>query len=249
MLQPPPHPQTNTTLQNTRQIDAGFATFAEAQDIIWFNTAADGLIALVAMLVWSRAIFKYLPTIRWLYAPALAAQRVLLPLLALAVVGFWALMGAAHVAVLTYGATERRFASFQAALGTIVDELANYNALAAMDETPSYLDARSSRGHGQWVVGSESMGGVTRGRVWGGVGAGRMVQGAGMEGWGRGGWGVRNGRSAGDGFIDCVRICGLLVGSWAVGVAIRAMQVPLPPSSCVYHAATHACMRACTSLF
>eukprot|EP00802_Teleaulax_amphioxeia_P017743 Tamp_17909.p1 GENE.Tamp_17909~~Tamp_17909.p1 ORF type:complete len:302 (+),score=64.55 Tamp_17909:46-906(+) len=45
-----------------------------------------------------------------------------------------------------------------------------------------------------------------------------------MEGWGRGGWAMRNGRTEGDGFLDCVRLVALLVGSWAVGVAIRAMQ-------------------------
>jgi hypothetical protein len=199
------------------------------------------------VLVWSRAVFKYLPTIRWLHAPALAVQRVLLPLLAVAVVGFWAVMGSAHVAVLLYGASERRFASFQAALGTIVEELANFNALAASDETPAYLDARFSRGRGQWVVGSESMGGVTRGRAWGGVGAGRRVQGAGMEGWGRGGWAMRNGRTEGDGFLDCVRLVALLVGSWAVGVAIRAMQVPcLAPgtSTCAHVSAECSRLRA-----
>jgi hypothetical protein len=45
-----------------------------------------------------------------------------------------------------------------------------------------------------------------------------------MEGWGGRKWGRRGGGDEGDGFIDCVRVIGLVLGGWAVGAVVRAMQ-------------------------
>ena len=57
-----------------------------------------------------------------------------------------------------------------------------------------------------------------------------------MEGWGGRKWGRRGG-DEGDGFIDCVRVVGLVLGGWAVAAVVRAMQqetVKTREGTCVY---------------
>jgi hypothetical protein len=205
-------------------------TYGESSTLVMLQGVSDSLLALVAIPLWGRGIFKYIPTVRWMQAPAVAVVRLLQPLMAMAVVSSFALMGAAHVGVLLFGAHVRRFSSFQHALGTIVTEMLRFHDLTSADEAPMFLDARVARGHGQWrtaqeILSRESMARATRGGGWAGVASGRRVGGAGMDGWGGGTWGVRgSGREEEAWFLDCVRVCALVVGAWAAAAALQALK-------------------------
>jgi len=174
----------------------GGLAFADAWWLMCVHSAADSLAAAAAVLVWSRAIFKYLPTVRWLRAPALGVLRVLMPLFALAVAGLFAVMGAAHVALLLWGAHNRRFSSLRAALGTVVRELAGVLELEVSGTADAASAAlRPPAPGGQWLVSGRQR------ELRGGASA--------TEGW----W-----------FILCLQVGGLVVGSWVVAAVVRALQ-------------------------
>ena len=52
----------------------GAPTFGEAMLLISLHKAYDQMIAVVAVPIWGRAIFKYLATVRLMRAPALAVR-------------------------------------------------------------------------------------------------------------------------------------------------------------------------------
>ena len=54
----------------------------------------------------------------------------------------------------------------------------------------------------------------------------RRARGAGMDEWGWESWSVRGGGEGGW-FVDCVRLFGLVVGSWAAAAAVNALQEEL----------------------